>query len=67
MGQSWALGMEMLHSIGNAIWGKANLLGIIWHRAEEVGLVWQAHHATIAALVTMEASAINHGGSVMQC
>ena len=69
MGQSWAPGMEIvfrtgkLHPIGNAIWGKANLLGIIWHGAEEVGLARQVHHATIAAPVTVDSSAIDHGGS----
>jgi hypothetical protein len=71
MGQSCAPGMEMvfrtgkLHPIGNEIWGKA--LGIIWHHAEEVGLAWQVHHATIAVPVTMEASAIDHGGSEIRC
>jgi hypothetical protein len=47
--------------------GKANSLGIIWHRAVEVDFAWQVHNATIATPVTVEASAIGHGGSEMRC
>lgn len=69
MGPKFGDGFQnrQIASIGNATWGKANSLGIIWHRAVEVDFAWQVHHATIATPVTVEASAIGHGGSEMRC